>query len=76
VDHATGIITTVAGNGKRGFIGDGGPATNAELNFVSGVAVDAEGNLFSADTSNDRVRKVQEASAGNAPGTAQNRSHN
>jgi hypothetical protein len=42
------IITTVAGNGYSGYSGDGGAATNAELNFPAGVAVDANGNLFIA----------------------------
>ena len=42
-------IYTVAGNGIQGFSGDGGPATNAELNFPEGVAVDAAGNLLIAD---------------------------
>ena len=42
-----GIITTVAGNGKAGRAGDGGAATNAELSFPAGVAVDAAGHIFS-----------------------------
>ncbi|MGV3559149.1 NHL domain-containing protein [Larkinella arboricola] len=54
----TGIITTVAGNGTYGFSGDGGPATSAQLSSPSGVAVDAQGNLFIADASNYRIRKV------------------
>ncbi len=53
-----GIITTVAGNGTAGFSGDGGPATNAELNWPEGVAVDATGNLFIADTDNNVIREV------------------
>ena len=53
-----GTITTVAGNGTQGYSGDGGPATSAELNYPYGVAVDAAGNLYIADTSNYRVRKV------------------
>ncbi len=53
-----GIITTVAGNGIAGFAGDGGAATNAELFWPRGVAVDAIGNLFIADEYNNRIRKV------------------
>jgi len=53
-----GIITTVAGNGTRGYSGDGGAATNARLTNPSGVAVDAFGDLFIADTGNDHVREV------------------
>ncbi len=56
--NAQGFITTVAGNGIAGFSGDGGPATSARLNFPSGVTVDASGNLFIADLSNQRIRKV------------------
>jgi uncharacterized protein (TIGR03437 family) len=54
----SGIITTVAGNGSRGFSGDGGPATDAQLWFPEGIAVDSDGNLFIADHANYRVRKV------------------
>jgi hypothetical protein len=57
---STGIITTVAGNGTQGYSGDGGPATAAELNGYNnlGVAVDGAGNLYIADTRNQRIRKV------------------
>ena len=61
VSAATGVITTVAGNGTRGFSGDGGAATNAQLNVPSGVAVDGSGNLFIADTNSHRIRKVSAA---------------
>jgi uncharacterized protein (TIGR03437 family) len=54
----SGIISTVAGNGVRGFSGDGGPATSASLYYPSGVAVDAAGNLYIADADNDRVREL------------------
>jgi len=53
-----GVITTVAGNGTEGFGGEGGPATSAQLNAPSGVAVDTAGNLFIADRNNNRIRKV------------------
>jgi len=59
---ADGIITSVAGSGKAGdaggFAGDGGPATNARLNVVVGLAVDGGGNLFIGDDGNRRVRRV------------------
>ncbi len=58
VDAATGFITTVAGDGSSGFGGDGGPATSAKLYYPRGVAVDATGNLYIADSNNQRVRKV------------------
>jgi uncharacterized repeat protein (TIGR01451 family) len=54
----SGIMTTVAGNGNCCFSGDGGPATSAELEAPAGVAVDATGNLYIADTYNNRIRKV------------------
>ncbi len=56
-----GTITTVAGSGTAGFSGDGGSATGAQLNFPSAVAVDAAGNLYIADFSNNRIRKVSGA---------------
>src|SRR5438876_901164 len=61
VAAATGIITTVAGNGVFGFAGDGGAATGARLNYPSGVALDASGNLYIADQNNNRIRKVDAA---------------
>jgi len=53
-----GTIRTVAGAGTMGFSGDGGPAAQAQLNLPTGVAVDAAGTLFIADTGNNRVRRV------------------
>src|SRR4051812_17324452 len=54
----TYYITTVAGNGGQGSAGDGGAATSANLNYPTGVSVDASGNLFISDKDNSRVRKV------------------
>ena len=53
-----GIITTVAGTGARGSLGDGGPATSAMLSQPSGIALDANGNLYIADLGNNLIRKV------------------
>jgi sugar lactone lactonase YvrE len=58
VSATTGIITTVAGNGKFGFSGDGGPATSASLNYPQGIALDVAGNIFISDTNNLRIREV------------------
>jgi large repetitive protein len=69
ISATTGIISTVAGsiNGGAGFAGDGGLATSAELNSPQGVTVDGAGNLFIADTANQRIRRVAPPAAG-APG--------
>jgi hypothetical protein len=53
-----GIITTIAGNTNPGYSGDGGLATSAELYSPAGVAVDANGNIYIADTGNNRIRAV------------------
>jgi sugar lactone lactonase YvrE len=53
-----GTIVTVAGNGQQGFWGDNGPATIASLDTPSSIAVDGSGNIFIADTHNQRIRKV------------------
>ncbi len=55
---ATGDIQTVAGTGTAGFTGEGGLATQAELDEPSGVWVDASGNIFLTDSLNNRVREV------------------
>jgi hypothetical protein len=54
----SGVIMTVAGNSGYGYSGDGGAATSSTLYSPVGVAVDAAGNLFIADTYNNRIRKV------------------
>jgi sugar lactone lactonase YvrE len=59
-----GIITTVAGNGVQGFSGDNGPATAAELDSPAGLALDAAGDLYIADSHNHRVREVAAATGG------------
>jgi uncharacterized repeat protein (TIGR01451 family) len=55
---SSGNVTPYAGNGVGGFSGDGSAAASAQLNFPSGLAVDASGNLFIADASNNRIRRV------------------
>jgi len=61
VDAATGVITTVAGNGAQGYSGDGGPAAAASLGLITGMAVDASGNLYLADYGNNCIRRVSAA---------------
>lgn len=58
LDEATGKITIVAGNGKQGYSGDGGPATKASLNEPYEVRFDAEGNMFFVEMKNNLVRRV------------------
>jgi len=58
IESKTGIISTVAGNGKRGFAGDGGPALNAQFDTPGSVAVDRQGNIFVADATSNRIRRV------------------
>jgi DNA-binding beta-propeller fold protein YncE len=53
-----GTITTIAGNGYPDFAGDGGPATEASLQYPTGVALDHDGNVFIADAANHRIRRV------------------
>jgi sugar lactone lactonase YvrE len=58
VDAVSGRISTVAGVGTAGYSGDGGLATLAMLNLPIGLSIDADGNLFIADTNNQRLRRV------------------
>ena len=60
VTKSTGVITTVAGDGSYGYSGegDGGLATSARLHNPRGIAIDASGNIYIADTSNHRIRMV------------------
>ena len=70
VDASSGIISTVAGSGSQGFVGDGGPATAASLHYSfginvspAGLAVDAAGNLHIGDIRHHRIRKVDEGNS-------------
>lgn len=58
ISAATGIITTIAGTGTRGFSGDRAVATSAQLHSPAGLAVDPGGNVFIADSGNNRIRVV------------------
>ncbi len=58
VDAATGVVSTAAGNGRFGYSGDGGPATQASISLPKGITFDGTGNLFVADTGNGRIRRV------------------
>ena len=62
VDAKTGVISTVAGTGKKGFSGDGGPATKATLSSPHSIALDASGHLYICDIGNHRIRRVHLAS--------------
>ncbi len=55
---AIGIITTIAGTGTAGFTGDGGPATQAQINNPNGLALAADGSIYIADYGNQRIRKI------------------
>ncbi|MDQ3010964.1 MAG: PA14 domain-containing protein, partial [Acidobacteriota bacterium] len=61
INLSTGIINTVAGNGGAGYSGDGVPASTASLYNPTGIAVDAQGNLYIADRNNQRIRRVDAA---------------
>jgi sugar lactone lactonase YvrE len=58
IDAATGIVTTVAGNGASGLTGDGSLAVNAALRQIGGVAADSAGNVYVADRGNERIRRI------------------
>jgi DNA-binding beta-propeller fold protein YncE len=58
VDGTTQIITTVAGTGEKGFGGDDGPATKAQLNQPHSIALDASGAVYIADIGNHRIRRI------------------
>ncbi len=56
--NSAGVINTIAGTGVVGFSGDGGPATNAKLNYPAGVIADNAGNVYVSDALNYRIRKI------------------
>ncbi len=58
IEFTTGIISTIAGTGKAGFSGDGGLATEAELQNPTGLAFDKDDNLYVVDRGNNRIRKI------------------
>jgi trimeric autotransporter adhesin len=58
VSAATGVIQTIAGTGVSGSIGDGGPAISSQIGGHGGLSVDAQGNVFLADQTNNRVREI------------------
>jgi serine protease AprX len=68
---ANGAVRTVAGTGRSGYDGDGGPADAAQLNQPGGVSVDAAGNVFIADTGNNVVREVKGGTIWTVAGTGQ-----
>ena len=61
IDAKTGVISTVAGNGVKGFSGDGGPAVHAQINEPYGVVIDRDGAIYFADRINRRIRRVDGA---------------
>jgi sugar lactone lactonase YvrE len=62
IDARTGVIGTIAGTGQSGFAGDGGPATQAQMNQPYGIVIDRAGNIYVADRLNKRVRRVDGSS--------------
>lgn len=69
IDLGTGVITTVAGTGVAGYLGDGGAATAARLKEPYGVTVSASGDLYVADTFNHRIRKISAGTITTVAGT-------
>ncbi len=64
-----GVVNTVAGNGSQGFGGDNGPTTQAQLDTPTGLVVDVAGNLYIADSNNNRIREVTGGNIATIAGT-------
>src|SRR5262249_10141794 len=69
ISAASGIVSTIAGNGTLGFAGDGGPAVDAEFNEVTSIALAPNGDLYLADPSNFRVRRISQGIITTVAGT-------
>ena len=68
----SGLITTIAGNGSKGYSGDGGPALSAQLSQPAGIAVDALGNVYVADQNANVIRKISGGNITTVAGGSQN----
>ncbi|MFH1352591.1 MAG: LamG-like jellyroll fold domain-containing protein [bacterium] len=66
VISTSGIITTIAGTGTSGYSGDDGAATSAQLNWPTGIAITSSGNIYIADATNNRIRKLTADSGGDS----------
>jgi sugar lactone lactonase YvrE len=58
VDRKTGVMSTYAGTGKKGYSGDGGPAAQAQMQQPNALDFDPAGNLYIADVTDNRIRRV------------------
>jgi len=58
ISAATGLINTIGGNGTAGYVADGVAATTTKINGVRGLSVDVSGNVYIADQTNDRIRRI------------------
>src|SRR5579872_7456507 len=66
---SSGTLTRMAGNGRAGVSGDGGPAVNAQFLFPDGMAIDSSGNFFVADKAANIIRKISSGSITTYAGT-------
>lgn len=70
IDARSGVITTIAGNGKSGYSGDSGPATQATMNQPYGLVIDRAGNIYTADRLNAAVRLISNGTMSTLAGAA------